>query len=224
MIVFENYQMFNDNTSKVYPTYPHCSINKYIYYINLQVMSRAKEIKEKEELQAKLALTFNRKRQTVLSWLGESASNEAEVQEKDKNDFLHLPVMPAGSLLNLNNTTSNRTTVDNKKEIGTIGEFLKGDRKVSTLTKRRGHSNTQNTNLNSNKHDNKATIAFKNKMRDEQRQRVRKEPKNSKKTHTAKYTVNSVDDSDSDDEVKFKREKQIKSKNMPLQFGKKHGK
>lgn len=187
-------------------------------------MSRAKEIKEKEELQAKLALTFNRKRQTVLSWLGESASNEAEVQEKDKNDFLHLPVMPAGSLLNLNNTTSSRTTVDNKKEIGTIGEFLKGDRKVSTLTKRRGHKNTPNNNLNSNKHDNKATIAFKNKMRDEQRQRVRKEPKNSKKTHTAKYTVNSLNDSDSDDEVKFKREKQIKSKNMPLQFGKKHGK
>lgn len=187
-------------------------------------MSRAKEIKEKEELQAKLALTFNRKKQTVLSWLGDSLSKDSEIQEEDKDDFFHLPVMPAGSLLNLNNTTSNKVTVGNKKEIGTIGEFLKGDRKVSTLTKRKGHSNAPNTNLNFNKHDNKATIAFKNKMRDEQRQRVRKDLKNSKKTHTAKHAAISVHDNDSDDEVNFKREKQTKSKSMPLQFGRKHGK
>lgn len=187
-------------------------------------MSRAKEIKEKEELQAKLALTFNRKRQTVLSWLGESASTDAEIQEKDKNDFLHLPVMPAGALLNLNDTTSKKVTVGNKKEIGTIGEFLKGDRKVSTLTKKRGHNNSSNTNLNTNKHDNKATIAFKNKMRDEQRKKIRKDTKNIKKSSVTKYTGNSMNDSDSDDDMKFKKEKQIKNKNMPLQFGKKHSK
>ena len=109
-------------------------------------MSRAKEIKEKEQLQAKLALAFSQKRKTVLSWLGDDKSQDGDVTESEKNSFLSLPVMSAGALLNLNDATSNRITSDNKKEIGTIGEFLKGDRKVSSLTKKKRNNNTRGMN------------------------------------------------------------------------------
>lgn len=188
-------------------------------------MSRAKEIKEKEQLQAKLALAFGRKRQTVLSWLGEDKSHENDIQNKDKNGFLNLPVMSAGSLLNLNNTTTNRMTSDNKKEIGTIGEFLKGDRKVSSLTRKKNYNSGVSSSLDANKNDNKATLAFKNKMRDDHRKKLRKQTEGSvTKNGTKPHAISPNNDSDSDDDMKFKAQKHQKNKNMPLQFGRKHKK
>lgn len=189
-------------------------------------MSRAKEIKEKEQLQAKLALAFSQKRKTVLSWLGEDKSKDGDITESEKNSFLNLPVMSAGSLLNLNDATSNRITADNKKEIGTIGEFLKGDRKVSSLTKKRSNNNTNgmHSNFNVNKNDNKATIAFKNKMRDDSRKKLRKQNEGAlNKSNIKTYASNN--DSDSDDEdMKSKKHGHKKNKHMPLQFGKKNKK
>ena len=186
-------------------------------------MSRAKEIKEKEQLQAKLALAFSQKRKTVLSWLGDDKSQDGDVTESEKNSFLSLPVMSAGALLNLNDATSNRITSDNKKEIGTIGEFLKGDRKVSSLTKKRSNNNTSgmNSNFNVNKNDNKATIAFKNKMRDDSRKKLRKQNEGLvNKAQTKPYVSNNNLDSD-DEDMKSKKNGHKKNKNMPLQFGKK---
>ena len=189
-------------------------------------MSRAKEIREKQELQAKLALAFNKKRQTVLSWLGnDDNQNDEKNIEHSKFEFMNLPVIATGSILNLNDNKSNNSSqqvVDNKTEIGTIGECLKSEKKISSLTKKRNHNNNKSIvseQFKVQKNDNKATAAFKNKMRDSSRDQLRKNSKNENNRNFNK------EDSDSDDEDRFKRVNiKKKANNMPLQFGKKNKK
>lgn len=184
-------------------------------------MSRAKEIREKQELQAKLSLAFSKKKQTVLSWLGEDKDENEEATIADnKNEFLNLQVVSTGSILNLseNSGPSTQGSLNNKTEIGTIGEFLKSDKKVSALTKKRNNNKpgALRDQFSAHKSDNKATLAFKNKMRDSARKQLRTSSSGDTKQR------NKQDESDSDDEKpSHGRGSAKKANNLPLQFGKK---
>ncbi|XBW36854.1 hypothetical protein QEN19_002433 [Hanseniaspora menglaensis] len=190
-------------------------------------MSRAKEIKEKQALQAKLALAFNAKRQTVLSWLGEDKNQASEEKniEIHKTEFFNLPVVAAGSILNFSHSffTGSQNTIDNKTEIGTVGQFLKSEKKISSLTKKRNTNNKSGIQdqFKVQKNDNKATVAFKNKMRDSNRQQLRKKENNNIESQRTARPIDSDLDSDEDSRNKDIRKK---SNNMPVQFGKKKSK
>lgn len=138
-------------------------------------MSRAKEIQEKLDLQAKLQKSFSANTSKVLSWLGPDAANET-ADTKELNDskaaFFTLPVMQTGSGLNLNTVT---TTSANKNDIHTVGEFIQSEKKVSSLSKKRRpqHNNQSNGIHRISKDDTRAMVALKRKMRQNQREAVR---------------------------------------------------
>lgn len=184
-------------------------------------MSRAQEIREKQELQTKLALAFNKKRQTVLSWLPNEEQKDDKTVEKSRSEFMKLPVVANGSIFNLNDHSKfgYQQPTDNKSEIGTIGEFLVSEKKISSLTKKRNNSNRSivQDSLRAQKNDNKATSAFKNKMRDSQRQQLRK----SINTRPDYSRHTKAEDSDSDDDSFKRADVKKKSNSMPVQFGKK---
>lgn len=183
-------------------------------------MSRAQEIREKQELQTKLALAFNKKRQTVLGWLPKEEQKLDETVDHSRSEFMKLPVVANGSILNLNEQSkSDQQQTNNKCEIGTIGEFLVSEKKISSLAKKRNNTNRSivQDSLRAHKNDNKATSAFKNKMRDSHRQQLRKS--SNSKLENSRYPK--AEDSDSDDDSFKRANVKKKSNSMPVQFGKK---
>ncbi|EDO19225.1 hypothetical protein Kpol_1050p85 [Vanderwaltozyma polyspora DSM 70294] len=146
-------------------------------------MSRAKEIQEKLDLQAKLQLSFSNNTSKVLGWLNDSEkevgngaakANNNVVIDSDRNLFYHLPVVQTGSGLNLNlNSEDNE---ENANDINTVGDFINSDKKVSTLSKQKrkldGISERRSI-YRVAKDDTKAMISLKRKMRQGQIQQKR---------------------------------------------------
>lgn len=159
-------------------------------------MSRAKEIEAKQQLQAKLQLSFNNNTSKVLSWLGNQESTE---QCKDLTDsksaFFQLPVVQIGAGLNFESQGSN-----DKEDIATIGEFINSDKKISSLAKKKRKNvehQQRNTIYRISKDDTKAMVALKHRMRKTQKEKVSEELQKRTKAST---TSVSNDDSDSDED------------------------
>ncbi|CAI4471817.1 AIF_collapsed_G0019440.mRNA.1.CDS.1 [Saccharomyces cerevisiae] len=171
-------------------------------------MSRAKELQEKLNLQAKLQSTFSNNTAAVLDWLKESdetgISNDTErnKQLKDhkeledgKKAFFKLPVLQIGSGLHF------RTQDDAsaKEDIHTIGEFIEGDKKVSSLAKKKKRSDPglqRNNMYRITKDDTKAMIALKRKMRKGEKEGLRKKQEHSKSSVSNSYSASDEEDED----------------------------
>lgn len=134
-------------------------------------MSRAKEIQEKLDLQAKLQLSFSNTTSKVLSWLDDKSTDDGKSTQNlcnSKQSFFELPVLQIGSGLNFNLIPEDRKFTD----INTIGDFMKNDKKVSSLSKqkrRMDQSSSNNSIYRITKDDTKAMVSLKRKMRQTQR-------------------------------------------------------
>lgn len=134
-------------------------------------MSRAKEIQEKLNLQAKLQTSFDTSASKVLDWLktDNEKDSAADGLNNSKTVFFELPVMQTGSGLDL---TSNTNSADQQDDIRTVGEFITSDKKVNSLSKKkqRAQLNTQTNNIYKiSKDDTKAMVALKRRVRKTQR-------------------------------------------------------
>lgn len=150
-------------------------------------MSRAKELQEKLDLQAKLRNSFLLTENKALAWLGSETKNDSDTEAKitgidgSKAEFFTLPVVQTGSGLNFSSNDSN-----SKDDIHTVGEFIKSDKKLSSLSKKkRRMQQPQQTGsiYGVSKDDSKAMIALKRKMRERQREAIRKDTVTDKATN-----------------------------------------
>lgn len=148
-------------------------------------MSHVKEIKQKQELQAKLQLAMNSTSNHVANWL--KPLNTNQTSSSSNNDFMNLPIISGGSGLSL--STESIDTSD----INTIGEYIKSGKSVSSLNKKKKQSITNPLNR-VHKTDSKALNALRNKMKNSNRM---KQSQGTIRKDTVKNTVN---DSDSDEE------------------------
>ncbi|CCD23123.1 Nop19p NDAI_0B00890 [Naumovozyma dairenensis CBS 421] len=186
-------------------------------------MSRAQEIQEKLDLQAKLQLALSNKSSKVAAWL-ESSTDETKDRSKEiedakeledsKNAFFNLPVVQIGSGLHF---AYNETSKD---DIHTIGEFINSDKKISSLSKKKKRNeptDVRNDIYRIAKDDTKAMVALKRKMRHGQKMALRQDLAESvnKKTSVepeSRNTSNAKNDahSSSDDEADMRNQKSTK--------------
>ncbi|CCE61606.1 hypothetical protein TPHA_0A05320 [Tetrapisispora phaffii CBS 4417] len=137
-------------------------------------MSRAKEIQEKLDLQAKLQVSFSKTNEKVLEWLNPGKGEEEDDKiEKDGNElidsrkaFFNLPLVQTGSGINF----STATNFESKPEdIYTIGDFINTEKKINTLAKQKSRSQRDSSGRGSiyrvAKDDTKAMVTLKRKMR-----------------------------------------------------------
>ncbi|CAI2014938.1 hypothetical protein SEUBUCD646_0G04960 [Saccharomyces eubayanus] len=172
-------------------------------------MSRAKDIQERLNLQAKLQSTFSNNTATVLDWLKESEEcdrgkvhtdpehgkllEDYKELEDSKKAFFQLPVVQIGSGLHF----KTEDDLSAKEDIHTIGEFIESDKKVSSLAKKKKRNDQglqRNDMYRITKDDTKAMVALKRKMRKGEKEGLRK-----KQEVPVKSTPNFHGSSDEDD-------------------------
>ena len=182
-------------------------------------MSRAKEIQEKLALNAKLQEALSSNTSKVLSWLDggkdEKDTSESSYKEKhqaysikdledSKKMFFELPVVQIGSGLNMGESDANN---DASADIHTIGEFVKSNKKISSLAKKKKRSenlNERNNIYRVAKDDTRAMVALKNKIRSGKREEMRRngavESRKQGDAKDSKYTSNRSKQEEADDE------------------------
>lgn len=152
-------------------------------------MSRAKDIQERLNLQAKLQSTFSNNTATVLDWLKDSEERDKRQDHNDpehgkviedykeledsKKAFFELPVVQIGSGLHF----KTQDDLSTKEDIHTIGEFIEGDKKVSSLAKKKKRNDQglqRNDMYRITKDDTKAMVGLKRKMRKGEKEGLRK--------------------------------------------------
>lgn len=199
-------------------------VHNFEYYRNTDLqhhitqMSRAKELQEKLDLQAKLRNSFLLTENKALAWLGSETKNNGDTEAKitdidgSKAEFFTLPVVQTGSGLNF---SAGSNDLHSKDDIHTVGEFIKSDKKLSSLSKKkRRMQQPQQTGsiYGVSKDDSKAMIALKRKMRERQREAIRKDTvtdkatnvTNNKKDEDTKIAWRS-DNEDDDDEPRIQK-------------------
>jgi len=151
--------------------------------------NRRKEIKEKEELQARFQLSMSQNNSKALKWLKPVDSTSHLSTSSVEANFFELPIIPNGASL------SNLTLAKAQKN---IGDFVNGT-EIKPQLKVPAKSQVS-----------KPMSALMNKMRDQSRDKVKK----NKPKQVAKPVV-SRDDSDLEDEQV--RNRSVK-KSTPLLF------
>lgn len=194
-------------------------------------MSRAREIQEKLDLQAKIQLSFANQSSKVSSWLttgNDTIETNKNNNNKDndndlktsQNDFFHLPVVQMGSGLNMEESDDVK---NNQSDIHTVGEFIKSDKKIQSLAKKRQYKQSndskQNSYVRNNIHriakdDTKAMVALKRKMRKD----IISKQRNNNPTPSNNNNHNNSSDDDDDEDDRNSRTKHIKKKTMGLLF------
>lgn len=174
-------------------------------------LNNRKDIKQKEELQAQFQLAISKANETVLSWLrpGQVNSTLDTDLSVDALQFLNLPVIPLGQGLSLSESNE-----DDESNIHTIGDFINGDKKLSSLAKKKRAGATLSDRINriNNRHkisknDNRALVGLKNKLRNDTRNQVRRDnniaqSRNNSVTRSAQKTRVTDDDDDEDEDEK----------------------
>lgn len=167
-------------------------------------INRRKEIKEKEELQARFQFAIGQANTRVTKWLPNMKKKKEEEEEEsnangESNEFFNLPIIPNGS--GLNSTTS-----------GKIGDFIRGEGRE--LTKK---AEMPGPNKNS---ESKAMHALKNKMRNQIRSNtpVRQVAKNKPSELPPKKKQESkvVSDEDESENEESRFSTQVKKANIPM--------
>lgn len=202
-------------------------------------MSRAKEIKEKLALQAKIQLSFSNQSNKVLNWLNgaenkddkgsssKETSTDSTLIQKEQMDFFKLPVMQLGSGLNMDNGIPNNNHSEQEQsrhtDIHTVGEFIKSDKKVQSLAKKKQyklnkpHEQRTNNIHRIAKDDTKAMISLKRKLKQQNRENIKQNIINKEATNSA----GNASDSDSDSDNDATKQKNTKKKVGLLFLGKK---
>ncbi|CAI4063995.1 hypothetical protein SUVZ_07G4750 [Saccharomyces uvarum] len=194
-------------------------------------MSRAKDIQERLNLQAKLQSTFSNNTATVLDWLNDSEERNKRKDHTDpehdkltedykeledsKKAFFELPVVQIGSGLHF----KTEDDLSTKEDIRTIGEFIESDKKVSSLAKKKKRNDQglqRNDMYRITKDDTKAMVALKRKMRKGEKEGLRK-----KQEVPARSTPNSYGSSDEDDKDMERVPQKSTKKTFGLLFDKK---
>ncbi|CCK72409.1 Nop19p KNAG_0K00410 [Huiozyma naganishii CBS 8797] len=185
-------------------------------------MSRAKELQEKLDLQAKLQLAFSKKSASVAAWLEDTplqdASKSAAHLRDSRDQFFHLPVMQTGSGLNMTQRAGDGPS--DQTDIHTVGEFIDSDKKVSSLgkKKRRPVPTAGGSSIHRvSKDDTGAMVALKRKMRTAQRAAIRADPQ-----RTTRTTTSAQADSEDDDDDRPPAQTQGKKHSQLLFQSKKH--
>lgn len=164
-------------------------------------MSHAKEIKEKQALQARFQLAINSTSNHVSSWLKPSISSKPETTSSNisntNDDFLNLPIISGGSGLSL--TTDSHV----QEDINTIGEYIKSGKSLSSLNKKRNQQSQRSISQLHKVHktDSKALSSLRNKMKNSTRSNQRGKENTHFKSQQLNRQVERNNDSDSDDEV-----------------------
>lgn len=198
-------------------------------------MSRAKEIQEKLELQAKIQLSLSKQSSKVANWLKPSTNDlkpginlednhVANDLKHSQMDFFHLPVIQVGAGLNMEEFESQENN-----DIHTIGEFINSDKKVSSLAKKRQYkqsNNSQQNYIRNNIHriakdDTKAMIALKRKMR---KDIIIKQRNSKENVGTHHHDDSDSGDDDDDDDFIHSKHIQAKKKTIGLLFQSKKNK
>lgn len=194
-------------------------------------MSRAQEIKEKQALLAKFQNGFSSSTAKVLGWIEDSKTSSNDLAKEDSNEskkeFFQLPVIQIGSGLSFENVQSTDDT-----DIHTIGEFIKSDKKVSSLAKKkRATKDVQQRNSihRVRKDDSQAMVSLKHKIRNQERQKIRNElPRgtnvskdHSKNQYYTKSTSSHSDSSSDEEDMEPKVQKHSKKQFGLLFAGKK---
>lgn len=163
-------------------------------------INRRQEIKKKEELQARFQVSISQTNSKILNWL-QPNNNEIVHDDKEKNSFLNLPIIPQGSGLS-NIEKSNRN----------IGDFINFDE-----TKFKQLQDRNNSNDSLRKTNSKPMMALMNKMRNTDRDKAKKKAFN-QNMHTSKPNVKiqdpNIDNSDSDEEMIAKNRSVKKGSNL----------
>lgn len=162
-------------------------------------VNRRQEIKKKEELQARFQVAISQTNSKILNWL-QPNSNEIVHEDKEKDSFFNLPIIPQGSGLS-NIDKSNRN----------IGDFINSD---ETKFKQLQDGNNSNDSLR--KTNSKPMMALMNKMRNTNRDKAKKKAFN-QNMHTPKpkvKTQDNIDNSDSDEEMITKNRSVKKGSNL----------
>ncbi|CDO96132.1 unnamed protein product [Kluyveromyces dobzhanskii CBS 2104] len=193
-------------------------------------MSRAQEIKEKNALLAKFQNGFSSSTSKVLSWVDNfnTTTDQAKAENNEsKQEFFQLPVIQIGSGLSFDKSQMGDTA-----DIRTIGEFIKSDKKVNSLAKKkRANKDVQQRNSihRVKKDDSQAMVSLKNKIRNQERMKIRNElpragsaPKvNDGSRIQAKSTTSHSDSSSDDEDMDPKIQKHSKKQFGLLFAGKK---
>lgn len=182
-------------------------VNNSLFSIVLNIihltMSRVKEIKEKQALQAKFQLAINSTTNHVFSWLKplkttnqDSSSSSSTVSN---NDFFDLPIISGGSGLALS------SDAHNKEDINTIGDYVKSGKSLSSLNKKKTQQRSIHQIHKVHKDDSKALSTLRNKMKNSSRLKQRDQwvqPKPQARPQQQQHSHQPIsNDSDSDEEI-----------------------
>jgi hypothetical protein len=155
-----------------------------------------REIKQKQDIQARFQLALGQSTTQVSSWLNPSASSHQETVDDDpsKSDFFALPIIADGSGLSLSDE------INNDADINTIGDYVKSGKSLRSLRNKK--KNTPNGH-HIQRTDSRALNALKNKMRTSIRSRANEKVNQSiSQQLLSKKTVKRIaNDSDSDDDI-----------------------
>ncbi|KAK6462537.1 hypothetical protein DFJ63DRAFT_319355 [Scheffersomyces coipomensis] len=181
-------------------------------------MSRRKEIKEKEELQARFQYAVSQSNSLVLDWLKPvEASHNTQSASTDSihDSFYNLPIIPNGGSLSSLKDDDNTLS---------IGEFMKSnDKEFKNLKK----------DSDANRVTSKPMLALMNKTRDSTREKIKQKHNNNNNNNNnfrdrrqPNYTNNRSnvasgkkveEDSDSDDDKILQSRSVKKGSNMLLE-------
>lgn len=138
-------------------------------------MSKRKEIKEKEQLQAEFRLSLSRVSSRIEGWLNgevKSVSKDKKANDqaaKDRLLFESLPIIAPGKGLNIVQDAETGNDVSGRRnESMKIGDFVRGEGKKSKMigNKIRGIKRRQE--------DSASMRALRNKLRDTRREKIRR--------------------------------------------------
>lgn len=167
-------------------------------------VNRRQEIKKKEELQARFQLAVSQTNKKILNWL--QPNDTISENHDEKQSFLSLPIIPQGSGLS-----------NIEKQNNCIGDFINSDENKL----KQFQSNDVNKNLR--KPTSKPMMALMNKMRNSNRDKIKKNHVNHQK-HKPKPQNLPIDNSDSEEEMISKSRTVKKSSNLLFEpKGKKKG-
>ncbi|SJM82855.1 related to Nucleolar protein 19 [Zygosaccharomyces bailii] len=174
-------------------------------------MSRAKELQEKLDVEAKLRNSFSNLNSTVLSWLSKDDDAEERGQEElnqSKKQFFALPLVTTGAGLKFG-------CAEGTEDINTVGEFVNSDKKITSLSKKKRRPQDKspvNSIYRVSKDDTKAMLSLKRKMRKGKMEEM-------KKTHLhPRGPIKELSKHDSDSEENEPRVEKTKKKSIGLLF------
>lgn len=168
--------------------------------IAMSKVNRRKEIKDKEELQAKFQLSIAQNNSKVLNWLKPVKSNDESTSLAQVNGaFLQLPIIANGESL---------TSLDTKSsgDIQRVGDFINSN-DTATFHQIKQDTSTERTRS-------KPMLALMNRIRDGGREKVKR-----KMVKRDVPESRAAQDSDSDEESSYMKNRSVRK--APVTFGKK---